>query len=330
MTTNNADLGVRWLEQYEPQLPTDELIFELNKIYHAFEAQDYNVEHTEIYEQLPPVWQVMIRNAMQKTRQRKWRILDFGCGTGFEAEQLIRELPKGTIDKLTCYDSSPEMLERCRDRISPLFPDALFTCDSRQLQADDEPYNMLATNALLHHLFDPMATINGLLSLLTFDAMWLAGHEPSSRFYENSECLNNLEKYSHEREWRKFMYIDNYLRKFRQILGLQSDPSRQTAKEAFQRGLFRQTPSALAVSRFVDIHVAHSGEEVASGRGFDFKLMQQDLASHWDLMWVKTYSFMGPFYEGSLPRKWGRLCRVLASRFPEDGASFSSVWRRSH
>jgi SAM-dependent methyltransferase len=329
MTTTNEGPIVGLLEQYGPQLPTDELITELNKIYHAIEAQDYDVYHHEIYEQLPSVWQEMVRNMVRNIDQREWRILDFGCGTGFEAEQLIRELPEGSIYALTCYDSSPEMLERCRARISPLLPGASFTCDYRQLQEDGGSYNLLATNALLHHLYDPISTVNGLLPLLTVDSVWLSGHEPSSRFYRNSECVNTLLKYSHERKWRKFLYIENYSRRFRQLLGSQSNPIRQAAKEAFQKGLFKKPPAEFVVDRLVDLHVAHSVDEAASGRGFDFKRMQQDLAGVWDLTWVKTYGFMGYFYERSLPHRWVQSCRNLAGRFPEDGASFSSVWIRS-
>ncbi|NJK52295.1 MAG: class I SAM-dependent methyltransferase [Leptolyngbyaceae cyanobacterium SU_3_3] len=82
----------------------------------------------------------MIDRAVKTTQIKEWRILDFGCGTGFEAEQLIRYLPQGSIAQLTCYDLSPEMLARCRARITPLFSDALFVSDLSNQLDGQQPY----------------------------------------------------------------------------------------------------------------------------------------------------------------------------------------------
>lgn len=311
------------------QLPIDELIIELNKLFHMFEARTYDATHPEIHEQLPSLWQEMIRVAMQEHGSTEWRILDFGCGSGFEAEHLIRGVPKGTITQLTCYDPSPEMLEHCQRRISPLFSNALYLSDYEQLQAKGDSYNLLATNAVLHHVTDPIEAINRLLPLLTPDCVWLAGHEPSTRFYKNEECLSAYERFSRERKWRRYLSLHNYLRRASKIIGLQSDPYRQTAKEAYRKGLLDKEPPISLVDRLVDLHVAHSEAEAHLGRGFDFQQMQGDLAGLWELTWVKTYSYMGDVYEGRLSKKWARICHDLADRYPQDGASFCSVWRRA-
>ncbi len=317
------------LEPYQPQLPISELVVEVNRLYHAFEAHDYDRNHPEVHKQLPPLWQEMIENALEQYESPVWRILNFGCGTGFEAEQLVRNLPQGTIAQLTCYDPSAEMLERCRVRIAPLFPKAFFYSDLKALQASSEPYNLLATNSLLHHLPAPITTINSLLPLLAPEAIWLSGHEPSSRFYKNVECMRMYDAFLQERKWRKFLSPENYLRRLKQSFGLESNPGKQAAKEAFRTGLFQKRPSAFAIGMLVDFHVAHSLEEAAWGRGLDFESMQRDFAGLWNLIWVKTYSFMGPFYEGNLPDKWVRSCREVACKFPKDGANFSTVWRRA-
>jgi SAM-dependent methyltransferase len=329
--STDTDFAARLLEQYgvESQLPSRDLVIELNNIYHVFEAQDYEARHPEIYKHLPGLWREMIGIAVQQCGPRELRILDFGCGTGFEAEQIIRGLPKGTIAQLTCYDPSAEMLERCHARISPLFPDTVFVSDCEQLQVSGEPYNLLATNSLLHHLFDPLGTITGLLPLLALDAVWLEGHEPSNRFYKNNECVRNLEEFLRKRKWRRYLHIGNYLNRVKRIFGLTGDPVRQTAKEAFRKGLFEQEPPVEVINRLVDFHIPRSTEEASSGRGFDFKVMQQDLRSSWELVWVKTYGKMTPRYEKYYSKKWAQSFRNLASKFPEDGAWFSSVWRRS-
>jgi hypothetical protein len=51
-------------------------------------------------------------------------------------------------------------------------------------------------------------------------------------------------------------------------------------------------------------------------------------AKPWKLIWLKTYGFMGPFYEGELKGRWARSCQELARRFPNDGANFCVIWQR--
>jgi len=328
MSSTNTDFLQDILKPYQPQLEIAQLVVELNKLFHKFDAKDYDRQHPEIHQQLPPIWQEMIGQAIDVAETSVWRILDFGCGTGFEAEQLIRNMPEGSIAELTCYDPSPEMLACCQTRIAPLFPRAVFTSDLNSTSSGERHYNLLVTNSLIHHLPDPIGTIDNLMPLLMPDAIWLAGHEPSSRFYKNAECLKLYNDFLRQRKWRKFLYFEKYLSAFKQKIGLTANPLKQVAEEAFHRGLFNKQPSTLVIDRIVDFHVAHSFEEAASGRGFDFEIMQQDLIDKWQLVWVKTYSFMGPYYEKDLPEKWSHLSHKISHNFPKDGANFSAAWKR--
>src|SRR5437764_2837227 len=108
---------------YVPQLPIDQLVLEVNKLYHSFEADIYDTKHPEIYQSLPALWQEMILTTTKHTHT-KWHILNFGCGTGFEAQQLLQHMPENSISALTCYDPSHEMIDLCRAKIAPLFPKA--------------------------------------------------------------------------------------------------------------------------------------------------------------------------------------------------------------
>ena len=130
----------------------------------------------------------MITQAGIASRIGGWRILDFGCGTGFASEQILRHLPAEQIASLVCYDLSSAMIDRCREKIAPRFPAAQFTSDASSFESG-EPFDLLLTNSLLHHLPDPQATLRQLTKRLAPGALWLAGHEPSSRYYKNPECL---------------------------------------------------------------------------------------------------------------------------------------------
>ena len=317
------------LAPYGPQAPLSRLVVEVNKIYHAFEAADYDARHPEITTQLPPLWQAMCRYAVaRRPAAAAWRILDFGAGTGFEAEQLLRHLPPGSVAALTCYDPAPEMLARGRARIAPLFPAAVFTTNLEDVSPPEEGYNLLATNSLLHHLPDAVATVTGLLPLLAADALWLAGHEPSNRFHANRACAAAHAAYLRQYRWRRLLSPGKYWYRVRLLAGQRRDPARLAAQEAHRQGLFGQAPPPALIGRLVDYSVAFTAAEAAAGRGLDFRALARAFAGVWDLRWVRTYAYMGLFYEGDLPQKWARVCRTLAAKYPDDGANFCAIWQR--
>ena len=323
-TVNNATFVEHLARQYDPQLPVDRLVIEMNRLFHRFEAGIYDTKHREIYERLPAIWQEMSEKVIEYFGATPLRILDFGCGTGFATRQLLQNIPASSIAALTCYDPSPEMLEQCRAKIAALYPAAVFCSSLQEAASSQEPYTLLLTNSVLHHLPDIPSTMEKLLPLLASHAMWLAGHEPSLRFYKNSECLANLEAYL--RQKRKSPR--HYARVLKRFTGRKSDLYTEIAREAVRAGLFRRQPSELVVDRIVDFHVAHSTGEISVGRGFDFAVLQQDFQDFWKLAWVKTYAFMGAIYEGELKGRWAASCRELARRFPLDGANFCTVWQR--
>lgn len=309
-----------WLADSEPQLPLDALVREINNLFHSFDATTYDRDHPEIFEVLPSQWEQMFH---ELPVDRAWNILDFGCGTGFEALQAIRCL-KDRTKRILCFDPSPEMMEQCRVRLRAHD----FVLFSTKLEAVRKhgPFDLLLTNSLLHHLPDIRETIRSLLSSLAPNAWWLAGHEPSARFYRNPDCLSFLDEYSRHHQRKKFFDPRAYIAKMRVLLG--DDPLRATAKAALRRGLFKKLPSRLVIDRIVDFHVPHSTTEVRNGRGLDFEKLQGELAPDWVLRWVKTYSFFGPFKSTGVSRGWLQRSHELASRFPQDGANFATVWSR--
>ena len=329
LSMQNQERMQHLVEPYGPLMPIESLVVSVNKIYHAAEAQSFDESHPEHTEQLPPYWQQMTAFATSLRPGAASSILDFGCGTGFEAEQILRNLPPGSVERLTCYDPSPEMLARCRSRISPLFPQARFVSDRLAVDTGGAAYTLLATNGVLHHLPDPLAAIHDLLSLLADNALWLCGHEPSSRFYRNQECRTSYAAFLRERKWRKYLAPEKYAARIKNMLGLTSIPSKQTAEEAFRRGLFSRKPPPSVIQELTDYHVPGSLDDVLAGKGFDFEAMERELRADWKLEWVRTYSYMGRFYQGTLPAKWVRVCEHLSSAHPKDGAYFCTIWSRT-
>lgn len=328
----NVEFMENLLKPYYPQLPIDQLVIEMNKIFHSFDANYYDTKHPEIYEQLSPIWKEMSKKVTESIESNALRILDFGCGTGFEASQLLQNIPASSIAVLTYYDPSPEMLEKCRKNVAPFFPDALF-CSSLDEEAltTNAPYTLLVTNSVLHHLPDVPSTIRNLLPSLDSNAIWLAGHEPSLRFYKNTECVKNLEAFLEEKRWS----LSNYSQLLKLIVRrlVKGNIYVKAGREAVRTGLFLQQPPVPIIDRLIDFHVAHSTEEISVGRGFDYSALLTmgdtlNFQPSWRLVWLKTYSFMGPFYEGRLKGRWVRKCHELACRFPNDGANFCMILQR--
>jgi SAM-dependent methyltransferase len=311
---------MKMLQEFEPQLPLQSLVEQLNRIYHATEARGYDRMHPEIHAALPAAWTEMLSHLPRRT----WRVLDFGCGTGFEASQTISAL-NSSVEFLACYDPSPEMLALCKERLG--CHSRVFTSDFSEIAAHG-PYDLLLTNALLHHLPNIESTLATLIPCLSSDAFWLAGHEPSARFYRNPKCCRLLEQYSRQRRWLKYLGPNAYVARLRRMIGIDPDPLKFTTVAAFEQGLFKKMPTEILISRLVDFHVPHSEDEAKEGRGFDYENLQALWKDKWSLELVKTYSFLGFVKEASASSRWQREAHQLAAQFPGDGAHFCCVWKR--
>ena len=316
------------LAPFEPQVPTEDLVEQLNRFYHAREAAVYDDLHPEIHNDLLPVWEHMLEMGLPEKPGRQLRMLDFGCGTGFEAGLLTKANWAAHIAELVCYDLSPEMIDVCRESLKGSPIPIEFTTDLKTLFDRERPFDVLITNTLLHHLTDPLATIESLKPILADDVIWLAGHEPSSRFYKNEQCWKTLEEYQQTRKYQKYVTPSKYVGALRRMLNPDKDPAEGTAREALRAGLVNKKLSREIIHRAVDCQVPHSPEEAQSGRGLDWAEMEKELAGRWELLWKRSYNFMGPYLADELPEKWRLLSRQLQECHPDDGASFCSIWRR--
>src|SRR5439155_15612631 len=156
--------------------------------------------------------------------------------------------------RLVCFDPSPEMLGRCRAKITSRFAHVEFVSDLGGLSARPARFNLLATNSVLHHLPDPFATIRELQDELDAGCVWLAGHEPSRRFYANPECLRALKAYRKAQKWRKLFSPRHFAGRLRRLFRLKRSPASETARLCVGAGLFSEAPTAAVIDRLVDFH----------------------------------------------------------------------------
>lgn len=321
----------------EPQVQLDELVVAVNRLFHDAEAADYDSRHPEVLEQLPPLWRQMVAEGVRRLPAPPWRVLDFGCGTGFEAGQVLAAMrdPAGPlVAQLVCVDLSAAMVEQCRRSIAPMASafgvEAAWATSVAEVAAPPGGFNVLLTNSLVHHLPTVTALLEQVEPLLTPRAVWLAGHEPSRRFYTNPECQRLLADY---RRWRRSpqarlrrMWTKFRGRRWRLPAQAKTSPKLETARRAVDQGLFRRVPSPHLIDRLVDFQVAHDAREAQAGRGLDLGEWVIAAGDRWKLAWSCSYAYLGPHYEAAAPPPLRAQAAEVARRFPGDGANFCTVW----
>jgi len=307
---------------FQPQRPMDELVVEMNRLFFDTNARLFEGKHPEIFVQMPPIWKRMLDRVLAHA-QAPWSILDFGCGVGFCGDMALDNIPHDEIARLTSIDFAPKILEVCQERLSRRFTRGDYHLDLSTVTGGD--YNLLLTNAVLHHLYDMDLHLRELESRLAPGAWWVLGHEPSARFYRNRECLRVLELERQANRWNRFVRPSKYARRLNWLT--YGDMNKRAAKRCVELGLFAKAPSHVVIDRIVDCGVANSVDEANVGRGYDFEEMQERLKGRWSLEAVETYSFMGIHYEGDLTPYWRRQAERLRADHPKDGANFTALWR---
>ncbi len=255
------------------------------------------------------------------------RVLNFGCGTGFESDQLLQNINTQHIKQLTCYDPSAAMVAICQSKIGDRIKNSYFLTDL-DTTAEYQPYNLLLTNSVCHHLPLGFETIHEIVPLLTDDAIRIAGHEPSDSFYTNPVCQKAIVKYEKELRWRRWLKPGNYWRRLKRMLAIEVNPWEQTARISYEKGYFKTQPTIQVVDRLIDVHVSHATNPSQANLGFDIDTIQASLTDEWKLIWTTSYSFMGIYFEGDLSPRWAKIAAELKQKYPKDGANFASMWRR--
>lgn len=311
------------VEPFGPRLPLPELVVALNRIYHRFEAQTYDASHDEIFAQLPALWERMGAVARAIAPARRWRILDFGCGTGFEAGQILRVLGAGSIASLMCHDPSPEMLARCRERLAASGANVAFS----ETPPQEEQFDLVLTNSLIHHLPSVAAFCRQVRTWLRGGGAWIAGHEPNRACYLNPECVALARWLQRRQRLRKAASPAMWLELVQRRLGLRPTVAERAAEAAVREGLFERRPARVAVERLVDFGVPHSEQEALAGRGISLEAVGDALGAGAELVWSESYNFMGAFFEPDPPRAVAARVDRLAAKHPECGAHVAAVWR---
>ena len=309
-------------------LPPSEFIRAVSNLYHQFEAPLYDELHPEISKQVPPLVPGLVAEIPDAVSA-----LEIGCGTGLISRVLIDALgPK--LARYACSDISPEMLARCRERLTGITAISFLLGDAEQLAAEGAAYDLVVTCSAVHHIPDLAAFFSAIRTLVRPGGFYLMLHEPSSRYPHNPECAAAWQAYSSEqqrRRWRRYLNPRNYLRRLRWLLRGQWGGIRErVAERLLATGIVRTPIPPEEVAQLVDIHdpIMNSTGMGFGECGFWPNELGEQYLPEFQLLRVSTYGFLGNVEEGSAPRRWRKVATELRGRFPEDGANFCALWQR--
>jgi len=101
-----------------------------------------------------PLAMELITQAALAATPRITRVLDLGCGAGNNTLKLLEAV--GAPFDVDLCDLSPPMLERARERVAAAGAGEirLLEGDFREMEIDDERYDVVLAAAVLHHLRD--------------------------------------------------------------------------------------------------------------------------------------------------------------------------------
>ena len=104
------------INKYKINSSITEFVGEVSNIYHEIESKEYNHLHKVMFDIASNYWDDIINNNLDIFNE-DLVILDYGCGTGFAIEKILKSPLKYKIKKVICYDLSSHMIEECKKNI---------------------------------------------------------------------------------------------------------------------------------------------------------------------------------------------------------------------
>jgi ubiquinone/menaquinone biosynthesis C-methylase UbiE len=175
---SNVDNSIRDLCRSDSRF--QELVVEVNKVFHELDAVQYSSEHGEIFVDELSRWR-KIGSKFKDWFSDPKQVLDIGTGTGFVPYAISEFLDEH--DSITCVDVSREMLLQCENRLNSIGLKAsasYFLSDGNELPLEPLRFDLITLNSVIHHLPSPVAYLESISKRLKPQGVLVIAHEPNS------------------------------------------------------------------------------------------------------------------------------------------------------
>ena len=291
-------------------------ITEVSKRYHYYESQIYNEIHPEIFNEE----KYHIKKILKYLKFKKniIRILNYGCGTGFEALELYDFLKKDNLNVvLLCIDQSLEMLNICKKNFSKIKNWKIRFSNDNYTNIKGK-YDLILTNSLVHHIVDVDNFIFTIFNLLNDNGYYLMGHEPNELYYLNNE----INKY-HNIIYNNF--IREFIRFILNIIKKNDTIADKVSNDLLKEKIILKPLNYFEIQALVDIHVMHPKSNVNFGlNGFNINKIQKKF-SNFKIIKSITYNYLG---KRKLPKKFDKYREYLKNKYPNDGLNFCCLFQK--
>lgn len=312
-----------FLDGQNISIPVEEFVSITSNIYHSHEAQQYDERHISI-DKSREHWQNVTQSLSSELRDlKRIRVLDFGCGIGFAANELVTSQLNPEISTIVCYDLSPDMIKMCENR---------FASDSRfEFYADHDGldhllnqkvnFDIIVCNSLLHHILEPAEFFKIIARLLSPNGTFVMGHEPNKLFY-NNRTLQITSK-----GFRLYKKVKNRISPRGKLNS--KNITRLTYDDLLKKSIIDKKFPQSIIPKFVDIHVPMSNykEQPWGEMGFDVQFLNSNCDSSFSVVKQISYNHIKD-QEVYKSKFWTYISRILKRWYPFDGADSITVYRK--
>lgn len=326
------------------QLPGDaDLVRRVNRHFHDATQASFDDDHRARHRVERVFWNHVGRAVLGRARHAGGvddrgprTVVDLACGTGFVGRTLAAWMRPQ--DRLVCIDISEAAVRsataagttagastRCPGGVSG------FTADGASLPLADESVDLIALNASLHHVPDPLAALCEIDRVLAPGGTFAMGFEPNRRFFD-STVLPALARTIDRLGW--YVSPRQNRRRLARCLGSSESASVETDEQRLaaavnqrllREGRIDQPLSTGAVLDLVDPHARN----LHGTAGFDLEALISGALGNYHVCQLVCSDYLG---------ETTRRCPVLRSIVdgvlrqvaPRRGSLFSWVVRKPH
>lgn len=259
------------------------------------------------------------RGVLWRAARSGARVLAIGCGRGLAgrssayaasvAREIFSSAEAGDIDRL---DVTPDTL------------------------SDDRgPYDIVVSHSLLHFLFEFRPICRLIQQLVAPGGAYVMANEPNARFWSNVACVRQMNEIaaseSRSKRLRKFADPARYWARIRRVgrpAPCWSERINDILRERFHLTA-ALTPKEIV--RLIDpcLPDPHPGVCPIGSDGLDWDGLSEGPLSGMRVEQVVTSGYVLRANPDVVPERWRAVDERLASQYPQDGCSFTALWRKA-